>query len=39
MKLLVSDFMGDGEGGGQADVLIDTAASVSPTHPTQRGQT
>lgn len=35
----VSDLMGDGECRGQANVLIDAAASLSLAHPSHGGQT
>lgn len=34
----VADLVGDGEGGGQADVLVDAAAPLPLAHPTHGGQ-
>lgn len=34
----VSNLMGDGEGGGQADVLVNAAAPLALAHPTHGGQ-
>lgn len=34
----VPDLVGNGERRGQADIFIDTAAPLTLTHPTHRGQ-